>query len=107
MQIACTDGDREEHTPKRKTMRTLSRVLLALLPLMTQTVSAQAKQTNTPADGFIRIAPGGSGFTLDGKRPSISSTGIEDSVCGHLMGFCADRAMEEHRAVEVDFDAWR
>lgn len=36
-----------------------------------------------------------------GEPPSISSTSLEDSVNGHLMGFCADRAMEERRVVEI------
>ena len=39
--------------------------------------------------------------TLRGETPSISSTRLEDSVSGHLMGFCADRAMEEGRVVEL------
>ena len=44
---------------------------------------------------------------LRGEAPSISSTGLEDSICGHLMGFCADRAREERRSVEIDFSRWR
>jgi len=36
-----------------------------------------------------------------GEAPSISTTNVEDSVNGHLIGFCADRAMEEHRVVDV------
>ncbi len=38
---------------------------------------------------------------LNGEPPSISSTSLEDSVNGHLIGFCADRAREEGRVVEV------
>ena len=38
---------------------------------------------------------------LKGKTPSLSATGLEDSVCGHLMGFCADRAREEQRTVDI------
>jgi predicted dehydrogenase len=45
-------------------------------------------------DDFIRA--------VRGEQPSISTTMIGDSVSGHLMGFCADRAMEEHRVVEID-----
>jgi predicted dehydrogenase len=44
-------------------------------------------------DDFVRV--------LRGERPSISSTSIEDSVSGHLMGFCADRAREQGIAVAV------
>ena len=40
---------------------------------------------------------------MNGKPLSISSTAIEDSISGHLIGFCADRAMEEGRTVEIDF----
>lgn len=42
---------------------------------------------------FVRV--------LNGEPTSISSTGIEDSVNGHLMGFCADRAMTGNRVVTV------
>ncbi len=41
--------------------------------------------------------------TLSGEPPSISSTNLDDSVSGHLMGFCAERAREEGRVVEVAF----
>ncbi len=34
---------------------------------------------------------------LRGGQPSLSSTGIEDSVAGHLMGFFADRSRGEKR----------
>ena len=40
---------------------------------------------------------------MNGRPNSISSTAIEDSISGHLIGFCADRAMEEGRTVEIDF----
>jgi len=43
---------------------------------------------------FVRV--------LRGEEPSLSTTSLEDSVRGHLIGFCADRAMEERRVVEVD-----
>jgi predicted dehydrogenase len=38
---------------------------------------------------------------VKGEPPSISTTSIEDSVSGHLIGFCADRSMEEHRVVDI------
>jgi hypothetical protein len=37
-----------------------------------------------------------------GEPASISTTDIRDSITGHLIGFCADRAMEERRVVDVD-----
>lgn len=42
---------------------------------------------------FVRV--------IRGEPVSISTTGLEDSITGHLIGFCADQAMEEHRIVEV------
>ena len=36
-----------------------------------------------------------------GQAPSLSTTGIEDSVTGHLLGFSADRARRESRVVEL------
>ena len=44
---------------------------------------------------FVRV--------IRGEPASISTTQIEDSVAGHLIGFCADRAMEEHRVVDLKF----
>jgi predicted dehydrogenase len=41
---------------------------------------------------------------MRGEQPSISTTGLEDSIAGHLIGFCADRAMEEHRVVDVVYE---
>jgi predicted dehydrogenase len=38
-----------------------------------------------------------------GEAPSLSTTSIEDSVTGHLLGFGADRAREEGRMVEVEY----
>jgi hypothetical protein len=38
-----------------------------------------------------------------GEPASISTTDIGDSVAGHLMGFCADRAMDERRVVDLKF----
>jgi predicted dehydrogenase len=42
---------------------------------------------------------------MRGEEPSISTTGLEDSIAGHLVGFCADRAMEEHRVVDVAYES--
>ncbi len=39
---------------------------------------------------------------LKGEPRSLSTTTLDDSVNGHLVGFCADRAMEEKRVVAVD-----
>ncbi len=38
---------------------------------------------------------------LRGQGHSISTTVIEDSVCGHRIGFAADRAMAERRVIEL------
>lgn len=40
---------------------------------------------------------------LRGEAPSISTTTLEDSVNGHLIGFCADQAMAEERVVRVEY----
>jgi len=40
---------------------------------------------------------------LRGEKPSPSTTSIEDSIDGHLIGFCADRAMREGKVVEVAY----
>lgn len=42
-----------------------------------------------------------------GEPASLSTTGIEDSVRGHLIGFLADEAMREHRVVDVPLDPER
>jgi len=34
-----------------------------------------------------------------GEQPSLSTTSLEDSVYGHLIGFAADRARAEHQVV--------
>lgn len=39
---------------------------------------------------------------LNGQEPSLSTTTLVDSVNGHLVGFCADRAMEERRIVAIE-----
>jgi predicted dehydrogenase len=41
---------------------------------------------------------------LRGEVPSISSTGLEDSVSGHLMGFGADRARETGTVVPIKLE---
>ena len=38
---------------------------------------------------------------LDGAAPSISTTTIEDSISGHLIGFCADRSMRQSTTVAI------
>jgi predicted dehydrogenase len=38
---------------------------------------------------------------LEGKTPSLSTTTIEDSIAGHLIGFLADRSRTEHRTIEI------
>jgi hypothetical protein len=44
-------------------------------------------------EDFVRL--------VRGEAPSLSTTTLEDSINGHLIGFCADRAMEEKRVVNV------
>ncbi|MBW7896044.1 MAG: Gfo/Idh/MocA family oxidoreductase [Opitutaceae bacterium] len=41
---------------------------------------------------------------LRGEPPSISSTGLEDSISGHLMGFGADRSRESGTVVTLKTD---
>jgi len=36
-----------------------------------------------------------------GEAPSISTTSLDDSVVGHLIGFTADRAMAERRVIDL------
>ncbi|MFC1452098.1 Gfo/Idh/MocA family protein [Verrucomicrobiota bacterium] len=40
------------------------------------------------------------------EEPSLSTTSIEDSVSGHLIGFCADQSMQERRVVEINSEQW-
>jgi len=40
---------------------------------------------------------------IRGEPPSLSTTSLEDSISGHLIGFSADRAMAERRVVELSF----
>lgn len=44
-------------------------------------------------DDFIRV--------LRGQEPSFSTTHLEDSIYGHLIGFAADRAMAENKICEI------
>ncbi len=44
---------------------------------------------------------------LNGQAPSISTTSLDDSVAGHLIGFCANRSVDEGRTVEIDLDEVR
>jgi len=37
-----------------------------------------------------------------GEAPSLSTTQLEDSIYGHLIGFAADEAMEGQRVVEIE-----
>lgn len=39
---------------------------------------------------------------LNGEPPSLSSTHLDDSISGHLIGFCADRSLAEGRMVSVN-----
>ncbi len=40
--------------------------------------------------------------TLRGETPSISATTLDDSISGHLIGFCADRSMATQTVVPID-----
>jgi hypothetical protein len=44
-------------------------------------------------EDFVRV--------MRGEAPSIACTDINDSVNGHLIGFCADMAREENRVVDL------
>ena len=37
-----------------------------------------------------------------GEEPSLSTTVLEDSIYGHLIGFAADEAMLENRVVTIE-----
>ena len=63
---------------------------------------------NTEAEGDLGGHGGGDlGLVADfvrvirGEAPSISTTSLDDSVAGHLIGFSADRAMAERRVIEL------
>lgn len=38
---------------------------------------------------------------LHGNRPSLSTTSIEDSIAGHLIGFCANQSAAENKIITV------
>ncbi|MBT3274393.1 MAG: gfo/Idh/MocA family oxidoreductase, partial [Spirochaetales bacterium] len=40
---------------------------------------------------------------LEGEPASISSTDLEDSISGHLLGFCADKSMESGNIIPIEF----
>ncbi len=44
-------------------------------------------------EDFLRV--------VRGEAPSISTTSLDDSVVGHLIGFTADRAMAERRVIDL------
>jgi len=39
---------------------------------------------------------------IEGNHPSLSCTTLEDSINGHMIGFSADKSMEENRIVELN-----
>ena len=39
---------------------------------------------------------------LNGRAPSLSTTCLEDSVAGHLIGFCANCSVDEHSVIDVN-----
>jgi len=41
---------------------------------------------------------------LNGEQPSISSTDLQDSISGHLMGFTAERSRETRQVEEIRWD---
>jgi predicted dehydrogenase len=38
---------------------------------------------------------------LNGEEPSLSTTDLEDSISGHLIGFSANRSRQENKAIEI------
>jgi len=38
---------------------------------------------------------------LNGAKPSLSATNIENSIAGHLVGFCANRSTAENKAIDI------
>jgi predicted dehydrogenase len=40
---------------------------------------------------------------IGGEQPSLATTTLDDSITGHLIGFCANRSLDEGRVVEVCF----
>ncbi|MHB8995281.1 MAG: Gfo/Idh/MocA family protein [Armatimonadota bacterium] len=81
--------------------------------LVTRFADAQKghEYTETPVDlNFSMDMHGGGDMRLvgdflrvvRGEAPSLSTTQLEDSMYGHLIGFAADVAMEEKRMVEIE-----
>ena len=42
--------------------------------------------------------------SLEGRKPSISCSALEDSIRGHMIGFLADRALTEDRVIHYEDD---
>lgn len=79
-------------------------VLVVRKPDLKQEYTEQVIDLNMSMDGH---GGGDIGLTEDfvrvisGEQPSISSTALEDSMYGHLIGFRADTAMEEKRVTDI------
>lgn len=67
--------------------------------------------TETPVDLNVSMDMHGGGdlrlvgdflAVVRGEKPSLSTTQLEDSVYGHLIGFAADEAMETNSVVEIE-----
>ena len=43
---------------------------------------------------------------LGGKEPSLSTTSIEESISGHLIGFGSNRSVEEGNVVDINMSRW-
>jgi hypothetical protein len=39
---------------------------------------------------------------INGDKPSISCTLLEDSIAGHKLGFAADLSMQTHQSIELN-----
>ncbi|MEN6303643.1 MAG: Gfo/Idh/MocA family oxidoreductase [Armatimonadia bacterium] len=72
---------------------------------------AGCEYTETPVDLNVSMDMHGGGDmrlvedfvrVVRGEQPSLSTTQLEDSIYGHLIGFAADVAMEEKRVVEIE-----
>jgi hypothetical protein len=78
--------------------------LVVRKPDLKQEYTEQVIDLNVSMDGH---GGGDIGLTEDfvrvisGEQPSISSTALEDSMYGHLIGFRADTAMEEKRVTDI------
>lgn len=45
-------------------------------------------------EDFVRV--------INGKKPSISTTSLENSIYGHLIGFRADKSMNDKKVYELE-----